>query len=87
MGVYIGGGGEHTHKDRNRSGINRVMTTIRDNNLPLGPVAASNFTTQIRGKTKMWKFLRVLDISEYKIKCVTKHTVLEISHSLRYFRV
>ena len=24
----------------------------------------------------MWKFLRVSDISEYKIKCVTKHTVL-----------
>ena len=30
--VHIGGGGKHTHKDRNRSGINRVMTTIRDNN-------------------------------------------------------
>jgi len=33
----------------------------------------------------MWKFLRVSNISEYKIKCVTKHTVLgnvEFSQSL-----
>ena len=34
----------------------------------------------------MWKFLRVSDISEYKIKCVTKHTVLGKMMDMREVR-